>query len=97
MSREARDDPEFLMGVPERLVGLLPGTEKPGGSNSGRFTLRRRKSKPTPCGNEEGWGLKSTLAWKSASPELQSKLCQSLLCDLGQIPSLSELSPSPVN
>lgn len=52
--KEAKDDPE--MGVPERLVGPVPGIEKTGGSNSSRLALRNRKDKPISYGNKSVGG-----------------------------------------
>ena len=66
MSREAQDDPEFLVGVPERAVGSLPGIEKPGGSNSGSSTWRTRKAKPMSYGIKysQGCEVRSILSFE---------------------------------
>lgn len=98
MSREARDDPEFLTGVPERLVGLLPGIGEPWSSHSGSFALRKRKAKPTSYGSKEGgWsevytGLGRQLVL-SCSPSSVSHCC---VTSTRSLPSLSSV-PSPVN
>lgn len=72
--KRATDDPE--MAVPKRLVGLVPGTEKTGGSKSRKFALRNRKDKPISYGSKRVRGLTPTGALKSAQPVPQfPKIC----------------------
>lgn len=81
VSRGAKEDPEFLMGVPERLAGSIPGAEKSGSSNSGSFALRNWDAKPISSGNTCRVGVvELSLQWalKLTRSELQSpKLCHS--------------------
>lgn len=81
VSRGAKEDPEFLVGVPERLAGSLPRAEKSGSSNSGSFALRNRETKPISSGNTCRVGVvELSLQWalKLTRSELQSpKLCHS--------------------